>query len=98
MFDSNKYIISFFSKAREIKLREVQINRNILEHIIGTIKMIEKRNLSYRGANEVAYTLDNYSLDHGNLLEILMLISKFDPVLNNHVQNCIDKSIKIHDK
>ncbi|KAL4096756.1 hypothetical protein QTP88_021647 [Uroleucon formosanum] len=58
--------------------------------------MIGKRGLSYRGANEAAYTLDNNSLDHGNLLEILMLISKFDPILNNHVQKCIDKSKKIH--
>jgi len=96
MFESNKDIISYFSKAREIKLREIQNNRNILERVIETIKMIGKRGLSYRGANEAAYTLDNNSLDHGNLLEILMLISKFDPILNNHVQKCIDKSKKIH--
>jgi len=92
-FDSNKDIISNFSKAREI-----QNNRNILERIIETIKMIRKRGLSYRDANEAAYTLDNDELDHGNLLEILMLISKFDPVLNNYVQKCIDKSKKIHEK
>jgi hypothetical protein len=60
--------------------------------------MIGKRGLSYRDANEAAYILDNDSLDHRNLLEILMLISKFDPVLNNLVRNCIDKSKKIHDK
>jgi len=53
---------------------------------------------SYRGANEAAYTLDNDALDHGNLLKILMLISKFDPVLNNHLQKCIDKSKIIHEK
>jgi hypothetical protein len=94
IFDSNKDIISYFSKAREIKLREVQNNRNILERIIKTIKMIGKRDLSYRGANEASYTLDNDSLDHGNLLEILMIISKFDPVLNNHVQNRIEKRKK----
>jgi hypothetical protein len=65
-----------------------------LERIIETIKIIDKRGLSYRDANEAAYTLNNDSLDHGNLFEILMLISKFDPVLNNHVRNCIDKSKK----
>lgn len=31
--------------------------------------MIGKRGLSYRGANEAVYTLDNDSLDCGNLLE-----------------------------
>lgn len=97
MFDSNKDIISYFSKAREIQLREIQNNRNILERIIETIKMIGKRGLSYRGANEAAYTLDNDALDHGNLLEILILISKFDPILNSHVRKCIDTSKKIHE-
>jgi len=56
--------------------------------------MIGNRDLIYHGANEAAYTLDNDALDHGNLLEIFMLISNFDPVLNNHVQKCIDKSKK----
>lgn len=98
MFDNNKNIVSYFSKARQIKLREIKNNRNILERIIETIKMIGKRGLSYRGANEAAYTLDNDALDHGNLLEILILISKYDPILNNHIRESIEKSKKIHEK
>jgi len=43
MFESNKDIISYFSKAREIKLREIQNNKNILERVIETIKIIGKR-------------------------------------------------------
>ncbi|KAL4141853.1 hypothetical protein QTP88_004409 [Uroleucon formosanum] len=92
----------FYDSIKEHEMSKTHINNlesfliNILERVIETIKMIGKRGLSYCGANEAAYTLDNNSLDHGNLLEILMLISKFDPILNNHVQKCIDKSKKIH--
>jgi len=43
-----------------------------LERIID-IQNEDKRSLSYRGAYEAAYILDNdaLALDHGNLLEIL---------------------------
>lgn len=78
-------------------LTKIQNNRDILERIIDTIKLIGKRSLSYRGANEAAYILDNDAWDHGNLLEILILISKFDPILNSHVRKCINTSKIIHE-
>jgi len=53
-------------------------NRNILERNIKTIKMIRHESLNYHGVNEEAYTLDSDTSHHGYLLEILILISKFD--------------------
>ena len=34
----------------------------------------------------------NENLDHGNFLELLLLISKFDPVLKLHIEDAINKS------
>lgn len=60
--------------------------------------MIGKRGLSYRGAKnaEAAYTLNDGTMDHGHFLEVLILISKFDPLLKNHIDNAVMKSSKYH--
>ena len=34
---------------------------------------------------EAAYTLENDDIDHGNFLEILLLLRKYDSVLQNHI-------------
>ncbi|KAF0686885.1 DUF4371 domain-containing protein [Aphis craccivora] len=85
--NSESFLVFYSNKdiiRREIKLKEIQNNRYILKSIIETIKMTGKRGLSCR--------------DYGNLLETLILLSKFDPVLNNHFQKCINQSKKIHKK
>ena len=43
------------------------------------------------------YTLDDKSVDHGNFLELILLISQFDVPLNNHIHKVIDASKKRHD-
>lgn len=43
--------------------------------MIEAVKLIGKRGLSYRGNQfEVAYTLDNPFVDHGNFLEIILFL------------------------
>jgi len=65
-----------------LKQLEIQKNREILERIIETIKIIGKRGLSFRGKrNEAAYSLTDETLDHGTFIEILILFGKFDPIL-----------------
>ena len=55
--------------------------------------------MSFRGhRNESAYTLDDRSVDHGNFLETILLISEYDVPLNSHVQKVIDKSKKRREK
>ncbi|XP_022182803.1 zinc finger MYM-type protein 6-like [Myzus persicae] len=49
--------------------------------------------MSYRShTNESSYTLVNNNVSHGNFLELLCLISKFDDVLRHHLENVINKS------
>lgn len=75
--------------------RKDQVNerRKVLVRVIETIKLIGKRGLSYRGKrNESGYTLHDENKDHGNFLEILRLIGKFDPTLQIHLENVVKKS------
>ncbi|XP_025200592.1 uncharacterized protein LOC112598380 [Melanaphis sacchari] len=78
------------------KRYEVKRNKVVLERLIDIIKLIGKLGLSYRGAKdaEAAYTLNDPSLDHGNFLEMVMLLSKYDPVLKEHTYRAIYKSQK----
>lgn len=51
--------------------------RQVLNRIINVIKLIGKRGLSIRGkSNEATYLLNNTFLDHGNFLELIILLSK----------------------
>jgi len=88
-----KDIYNFFSVAKK---SEVYRKKAVLERIIETIKVIGKRGLSFRGAKdaEAAYTLNDDSLDHGNFLEMLILISKFDTLLKEHIDEAVIKSKK----
>lgn len=73
----------------------IKKNRLILERIIDILKLIEKRGLSYRESrNEGAHSFNDKTLDHGNFLEIMILIRKYDPIINEHFKNIIDKSEK----
>ncbi|XP_008178665.1 zinc finger MYM-type protein 1-like [Acyrthosiphon pisum] len=84
------------SRLTSGKRYEVERNKAVLERLIDIIKLIGKRGLSYRGARdaEAAYTLNDSSLDHGNFLEIVMLLSKYDPVFKEHTDRAIYKSQK----
>ncbi|KAL4090127.1 hypothetical protein QTP88_025026 [Uroleucon formosanum] len=57
--------------------------------------LIGKRGLNYRGKrNEAAYSLNDHNLDHGNFLEIMILLSKYDPIICEHFNTIINKSEK----
>lgn len=50
-----------------------------MERVVEVVKVVGKRDLSYRQEeNEAAYTLDNDSIDHGNFLELVILLGKYD--------------------
>ena len=69
-----------------------------MERVISVIKVIGKRGLSYRGdKHEAAYSLENMALDHGNFLEMVLLLSKYDVCLQEHVSDCIEKSKMQHE-
>ncbi|XP_069468511.1 zinc finger MYM-type protein 1-like isoform X2 [Ambystoma mexicanum] len=61
-------------------------SRAILERVIDIAKVLGKRGLSCRGKSESMFDLDNEELDHGNVLEILLLLSKFDAPLKEYIE------------
>ncbi|XP_031779558.1 uncharacterized protein LOC116416182 [Nasonia vitripennis] len=86
-----------FTNDNSLRNKEVTKNRKILERIVDIIKLIGKRGLSYRGNKvEAAYTLEDNGVDHGNFLEILLLLAKYDSILQNHIKECINKSKMYH--
>lgn len=84
---NNKSIDYLLFSDQKHKLKEeVKNNRKILERVIEVVKLIGKRGLSYRAAQyESSYSLHDLTLDHGNFLEILLLLKKYDMTLNEHV-------------
>lgn len=77
--------------------QQVRRRRQVLERIIDVMKLIGKRGLSHRGKQaEAAYTLDDDTIDHGNFLEIILLLGKYDVCLKEHLTLSIEKSKQIH--
>ena len=85
-------------KQVSLHREQVRKKRQVMDRVINVIKVIGKRGLSYRGGkHEAAYSLENMELDHGNFLEIIMLLSKYDVCLQEHVSNCIKTSKMQHE-
>ena len=75
----------------------MQKRRQLFERTIDIVKFIGKRGISYRGARvEQAYTLNDSNIDHGNFLELVILLSKYDVCMNEHLTQCIAASEKHH--
>lgn len=95
LFTNSKDIQSRLDSVRRF---ENEGRRAIFQRLIDTVKLIGKRGLSYRGAknSEAAYTLNDPTLDHGNFLEIILLLAKYDPLLKQHVDKAVMRSQKLH--
>lgn len=91
---SNKTIdILLFSDFKKKQKEEVKKNIQILQRVIDIVKLFGTRGLSYRDhRNESALSLNNPILDHGNFLDILLLLKKYDIVLNEHVDSLTNKA------
>jgi Domain of unknown function (DUF4371)/hAT family C-terminal dimerisation region len=86
--------VKLVSKKRE----EIANRRAILTRLIEIVKFIGKRGLSYRAhSHEAAFSLKDETNDHGNFLELVLLLSKFDPILKSHVDKCVTASQKRKD-
>lgn len=74
-------------------LRSLPRKVNLYKFINFTYYNLGKRGISYRGGKmEAAHTLEDKTANHGNFLEILLLIAKSEPVLQQHINECILKS------
>lgn len=81
-----------------LRREQVEKRREILKRIIDTVKMLGKCGSGFRGKrNEAAYTLKDENVNHGNFLETILLLAKYDPLLQNHINEAAVKSCKSHD-
>lgn len=87
-----------FARQLTISKTEIQRKRDFLSRVIDIIKLIGKLGLPYRGAKEAAHTLDNQLVNHGVLLELILLLTRYDQVTADHVETCVKKSQDAYDK
>ena len=58
----------------------------------GNMRAMDVIKVSYRRDKiEASYSLEN-AVNHGNVLELIVLFSKYDVCLQQHVNSCIDNS------
>lgn len=78
--------------------KEIKKNRKIVSRVIEAVKLIGKRGLSYRGNQfEAAHTLTNPLIDHGNFLEIILFLAKYDFQMKDHLETVTNNSHKAHE-
>lgn len=73
---------------------DVLQRRLVLRRIIDIIKFIGTQGLAFRGKHEAAFSLDNNNTNHENFLALVLLLAKYDPVLDRHVNTSIEASKK----
>nr|CAI5851138.1 unnamed protein product [Callosobruchus analis] len=79
------------SKQRE---REVHTRRLVVQRLIDIVLFLGRQGIAYRGDKaEGAYSLDSVG-NHGNFLELVMLVANYDVILQNDVKQCIEDSKK----
>lgn len=90
MNTENKSIeVMLFEKQLSMRRKRVEELRTVFERIVDVIKLIGKRGLSSRGAYEAAKDLDKPNISHGNFLDLLLFLSKYDAPLCAHIQSVI---------
>jgi len=77
--------------SEKLFIQEKQKWRNILERIISIIQYLSERNMALRGSSDVLFTKNN-----GNFLGLIELMSRYDPVLMEHVNEVKNKKNKVH--
>lgn len=88
--DINSLVVFGFKNLRQ---KQIQFRRDVLQRIIHIIKVLGKRGQSLRGnKNESAYSLEDHSLDHGNFLELVILLSAYDSTMKLHLDEVIKQS------
>jgi hypothetical protein len=71
--------------------KKVFHNRQVLDRIIDVIKVIVAQGLPFRGESESACDMLDPEKRHGNFIEMVLLLSRYDTILENHVAECYEK-------
>lgn len=81
-----------FKTQLEERKKEIVERRKVVSGVIDVIKLIGKQGLAFRGKEESAYSLNDPFVNHGNFLEIFLLLSKYDENLARHVKRVTERS------
>ena len=86
--DISTLLVSNQTNKREA---EIQTRRLDVQRLIDIVLLfIGRQGTVYRGGkSEGAHSLD-YVENHGNFLELVMLVANYDVILQNHVIKCIE--------
>jgi hypothetical protein len=84
--------ILLFNDQLYKRMLEIKDRKLAFERIIDVVKLIGKRGMSFRGEYESAKDLSNQNVSHGNFLDIVLLLAKYDVILNKHVQSVTKKA------
>lgn len=76
-------IESFFENSHDAHNRKVNRNRNLMKRFIDTVILLGKQELAFRGRDEGPNS-DN----RGNYIETLLFLSKYDSVMDSHLELC----------
>ncbi|KAG5870890.1 hypothetical protein JTB14_006728 [Gonioctena quinquepunctata] len=77
------------------KQKDVELRRQIVSRIIQVIIFLAKQDLAFRShRNEGASAFRTENENKGNFLATIELIAKFDPILENYVQEISKKSLR----
>lgn len=83
--DKNKTIDELFdNKQRILRLSNVQRNQEVVKRIVHWILCMGRQGFAYRGSSESAKSFNDVSVNHGNLLEILLTASQHDLSVKQH--------------
>jgi len=94
-FKLNKDILSILNlDVMAKRAQQVEIRRQILKRLIDIVLFIGQQGIPYRGKHEAAHSLTDNSLNHGNFLELVKLVAKYDSILEQHVNNSVILSDK----
>ena len=79
--------------AQKIHDKQVLQNRHIMHCVVDVICFLSAKGLAYRGPgnSEAMYKLDE-DINHGNFLDMIRVLAKYDKTLNSHLERIVQKA------
>ena len=83
------------NSALDIRKREVEQRRAVVQRLVRIIMYLGKQGLAFRGyRHEDAHALKDNDVNHGNFLELVKLVAESDDRLKEHIDRIVETSRK----